>query len=162
MIVCVHDANILIDLAKSGLLDAYARLGWKTHVPDMVLREVREEIGIWLERGLFQIESFQAEELHQIILLLASHSRRISLPDASAMHLARRLSVPLLTGDGLLRRAAERDGIECHGFLWILDHLHEAGTSPATLLKGLNAAVASGARLPAEECARRLRRWNSE
>ncbi len=63
MIVCVHDANILIDLAKSGLLDAYARLGWKTHVPDMVLREVREEIGIWLERGLFQIESFQAEEL---------------------------------------------------------------------------------------------------
>lgn len=162
MVVCVHDANILIDLAKSGLLDAYARLGWKTHVPDMVLREVREEIGIWLERGLFQIESFQAEELEKIVLLLTSHSRRISLPDASALHLARRLAVPLLTGDGALRKAAERDGLECHGLLWILDHLHQAGTPPRTLLDGLDAALASGARLPMEECARRIRRWNSE
>jgi rRNA-processing protein FCF1 len=109
MIVCVHDANILIDLAKSGLLDRYARLGWTTFIPDLVLREVQQDVEPWVQSGVFQIRTFDAEGLLEILALRGTHSTRISLQDASALHLANKLGAALITGDGALRKAAERD-----------------------------------------------------
>ncbi len=39
MILAIQDANILIDLHKAGLLEAYFRLGIETHTTDLVLLE---------------------------------------------------------------------------------------------------------------------------
>jgi hypothetical protein len=161
MIVCVHDANILIDLAKSGLLASYAKLNWTTHVPDLVLREVKQTLEPWIRIGVFRIETFDGDGLLEVLALQGAHSRRLSLQDASALCLARKLEVPLITGDGVLRKAAEREKIECRGFLWVLDSLHEAGEAPAFLADRLEAAIVQGARLPADECERRLARWRS-
>lgn len=162
MIVCVHDANILIDLAKSGLLAAYAKMGWTTHVPDFVAREVRQDVDPWIRSGALRVRAFDSGELTGILELQARHSRRLSLPDVSALFLARTLDVPLLTGDGVLRDAARKDGVTCHGFLWILDKLEHAGEAQAFLAERLEAALAHGARLPAGECERRLTRWRGE
>lgn len=159
MIVCVHDANILIDLSKSGLLASYAKLGWTTHVPDLVLREVRQELDTWIRDGIFRIGKFDGSELLELFTLQGEHSRRLSLPDTSALYLARKLRAPLLTGDGVLRKAAEHENVECRGLLWILDNLHEAGEAPEFLADRLEAAMAQGARLPVGECGKRLARW---
>lgn len=159
MIVCVHDANILIDLAKSGLLASYARLGWTTHVPDLVMREVMQDVEQWIRSGTLRVRAFNGGEFTGISELLARHSRRLSVPDVSALFLARELDVPLLTGDGVLRKAAREDGVVCHGFLWILDRMELAGEAPAFLAERLEAALAHDARLPTGECERRLARW---
>ncbi|HOX51712.1 MAG TPA: type II toxin-antitoxin system VapC family toxin [Fibrobacteria bacterium] len=161
MIVCIHDANILIDLFGSELLDAYARLGWETHVPDLVLREVRQDLRAWIRSGTFRIRSFDAAAIGEILALQAEHSRRLSLQDTSALFLARTMNVPLMTGDGTLRKAAEKEKIECRGLLWILDKLLEAGESPGYLAERLEVALAQGARLPEEECERRLVKWRA-
>lgn len=161
MIVCVHDANILIDLAKSGLLEAYARLGWTTYVPDLVLSEVKQEIGLWVRSRVLEVHSFESAELMAIVELQGRHSRKLSLPDTSALFLARSLKVPLLTGDGVLRNAAQTEGVPCHGFLWILDKL-EVAEAPEFLAERLEAALVHGARLPISECERRLKRWRGE
>mgnify|MGYP000895707933 CR=1 FL=1 len=159
MVVCVHDANILIDLAKAGLLDAYAKLGWATHVPDLVLREVKQELSPWIHNGSFQVQTFDGAKLTEVVVLHATHSRRISIPDASALFLARELNAALLTGDGALRKAAERDKIDCRGLLWIMDQLQEAGVPSEFLAERLEIALAQGARLPIEECSKRLKAW---
>lgn len=67
MIVCVHDANILIDLAKSGLFEAYARLGWTTYVPDLVLREVKQEVSPYVRSGTIQVRAFDGSEITGIL-----------------------------------------------------------------------------------------------
>lgn len=162
MIVCVHDANILIDLAKSGLLEAYARLEWTTYVPDFVVREVKQDVGQWIRSGALQVRAFEGGELTTLWELQARHSRRLSLPDISALYLAKELGVPLLTGDGALRSAAREDGVVCHGFLWILDRLELSGEAPEFLADRLEVALVHGARLPAGECDRRLARWRGE
>ena len=162
MIVCVHDANILIDLAKSGLLASYAKLGWTTHVPDFVVREVRQDVEQWIHSGTFRVRAFDGSELTDILELRSRHSRRLSLADVSALFLARELDAPLLTGDGVLRNAAREDGVVCHGFLWILDKLELAGEAPAFLAERLEAALANDARLPPGECERRLTRWRGD
>jgi len=162
MIVCVHDANILIDLAKSGLIPSYAKLGWTTHVPDLVLREVKQALDPWIRSGVFRVTTFDGTEMLELWALLGKHSRRRSLQDTSALYLAGKLHAPLLTGDGVLRKAAERDGIDCRGLLWIMDRLLEAGESSGLLAERLEAALAQGARLPMEECEKRLQRWRSQ
>lgn len=159
MIVCVHDANILIDLMKSGLIEAYARLGWTTHVPDFVAREVKQDVEPWIRSGSLRVRAFDDGEIGGILELQTRHSRRLSLPDLSALFLARELRVPLLTGDGVLRSAAREDGVVCHGFLWILDKLELAGETPVFLADRLEVALAHGARLPMGDCERRLKRW---
>ncbi|MBK9577037.1 MAG: hypothetical protein IPO40_08185 [Fibrobacteres bacterium] len=162
MIVCVHDANILIDLAKSGLIPSYAKLGWITHVPDLVLREVKQALDPWIRTGVFRITTFDGTELLELLALQGKHSRRLSLQDTSALYLARKLHAPLLTGDGALRKAAERDGIDCRGLLWIMDRLLEAGEASDFLAECLEAALVQGARLPLDECEKRLVKWRSQ
>ncbi len=162
MIVCVHDANILIDLAKSGLLAVYAKMGWTTHVPDFVVREVRHDVEQWIRSGALLVRAFDGDELTGILELQVRHSRKLSIPDVSALFLARTLEVPLLTGDGVLRNAAREEGVACHGFLWILDKLEQAGEAPAFLAERLEVALAHGARLPTGECERRLTRWRGD
>jgi len=41
MKVAVKDANVLIDLVEGDLLGLWFRLGIETHVPDLVLEEIK-------------------------------------------------------------------------------------------------------------------------
>ncbi|PYU48754.1 MAG: hypothetical protein DMG53_06365 [Acidobacteria bacterium] len=40
----------------------------------------------------------------------------------------------LLTGDGYLRKLAATNKIEVHGFLWVVDEIHQNRLSPAKIL----------------------------
>ena len=53
--------------------------------------------------------------------------------------------------------------MECHGLLWLLDHLELHGTPALTLHAGLAALLNHPrCRLPRDEAAARLRRWLPE
>jgi len=85
----------------------------------------------------------------------------LSVPDCFALALAKERQWLLLTGDGKLRELAGSEGVECHGVLWLLDMMEEAGT-PAiqSLHDGLTALAAHPrCRLPRREITIRLERY---
>lgn len=86
-----------------------------------------------------------------------------SLADVSCYLLAKDTGRPLLTGDGQLRRQAQQDGLQVYGALWLLDRLVEhLIISTRQAANGLDAMLASGARLPQFECNARLAKWRNK
>lgn len=86
-----------------------------------------------------------------------------SLADVSCYLLALETGRPLLTGDGRLRRQAEKDGVEVYGALWLLDQMvQHMVVTPGRARRGLQAMLERGARLPETECRFRLLAWENE
>jgi predicted nucleic acid-binding protein len=68
----------------------------------------------------------------------------------------------LVTGDAALRHAAEEEGVEVHGTLWLLDNLIVDGLLPsATGAFALERMQKHGSRFPQDECNDRLERWRA-
>ena len=92
-----------------------------------------------------------------MVLDLAERYVRPSRQDLFALVLARETKAVLLTGDGSLREAAEREGVQVHGTIWLLDLMvdHEVidRQERAASLKHM---IESGSRLPWEEIKARL------
>jgi len=87
--------------------------------------------------------------------------RKLSLYDAFALAIAKARSWTLLTGDKPLRTAAEREGIECHGVIWVYDELLRHGKISLDdfreAMQQLLAAVQEGqCRLPLNELIHRM------
>jgi hypothetical protein len=83
------------------------------------------------------------------------------VPDTFALALAKEREWVLLTGDSELRDLAGLENVECHGLLWLLDLLEQAGIPGIqTLYDGLTALAAHPrCRLPRREITIRLERY---
>ena len=156
---CVIDTNILIDLNRGNLLIWLFALPYRFVAPDGVLDELQEPDRELLQRMGLQRIVLSMEQLVQAVLLSAKH-RNLSLGDCTALIAARTAHTILLTGDAGLRKLAQQHGVTVHGVLWILDQLESAGVLQGhALAASLRQMLAEGARLPPEECAIRLKRW---
>lgn len=160
--VVVSDTSVLLDLERGSLLTAAFRLSYGFAVPDLLFeRELKGRGGDGLcERGL-KIETLDGDG---VALALGYHraNRPLSLPDSFALALAKTSGWMLLTGDALLRQVAEREGVDCHGALWLLDRLlEEAVVSQERLRSGLEAISSHPrCRLPKAEVRARLATWS--
>lgn len=157
---CVADANIWIDLHRGRLLDVAFDLPFRWLAPDLVINELEKTpSGTELvKRGLQSIE-LSGAEIQTVAQLSLTH-RRLSIADLSALLLAKNQGIMLLTGDGKLRQLARREGIECHGILWILDEMVGLGVLPSLqAANALQSILEAGSRLPAKACDRRLKGW---
>lgn len=160
--VVVSDTSVLLDLERGSLLTAAFRLSCAFAVPDLLFeRELKYRDGDGLrERGL-KVETLDGDG---VALALAYHraNRRLSLPDTFALALAKTSGWMLLTGDARLRQVAEREGVDCHGALWLLDRLlEEAVVSRKRLSTGLEAIIGHPrCRLPKAEVRARLATWS--
>ena len=163
MNVMVADTSVLIDLERGGLLEQCFSLPYRFTVPDLLYRNelARRRDGPDFGESLLAL-GLRVEELEGDEVGSAIRYRRkrpgLSLPDAFALALAAARRWTLLTGDGVLRAFAARLSVVCHGVLWILDRLLEAGiSSPADLLSGLTSIRDHPrCRLPQDEMASRL------
>lgn len=73
---------------------------------------------------------------------------------------AARAGTRLLSGDGDLRQAAESEGVDVSGLLWLLDRLvQDTIIPPRRAGRALQSMIDQGARLPADECDSRLLKW---
>jgi len=166
MILLVNDANILIDLLKIDLMDAFFQLKYEFHVTDLVVKEVIEdnvsEMHSYIENGRLHKKSFSFEELMEIQSLKTAH-KALSIPDCSCLFHAGQLSARLLTGEAALRKIAGENNIRVHGILWILDQLvgQEVITKKQAHDK-LSELKKINPRLPARECDKRLRKWRTQ
>jgi len=163
MKVAVKDACVLIDLANGGLLDAWFQLGIETFTTDLVLRQVKtadqwKAVSLFVEAGLLQIETLTGNQIERMSKSLAG--LRIGIEDQSALFLAIERGAVLVTGDRRLRIEADKYEVEVRGLLWILDELvgHSVVAPTLAALK-LQSMRDQGARLPKDECEKRLQLW---
>lgn len=157
----VSDTSVLIDLERGSFLEACFRLPCAFSVPDLLFeRELRDRGGSALKTLGLRVESLDGEGV-----ALAVRYRRVrpalSLPDGFALALAKARGWTLLSGDRALRDLAGAEGVNCHGVLWLLDWIFDAGaTGRAELRAGLEAIGAHPrCRLPKPEIRKRLDRY---
>jgi predicted nucleic acid-binding protein len=158
-LIYISDANIWIDFRNAGLLEQMFSLPLALCCTDFVLHELEDfphdEL---LGRGLI-VESFDETAITRLFTLKVEHNNS-SLADVSCYLLAQETGRPLLTGDGKLRRQAQRDGLQVHGALWLLDLMIEHQViQPKHAADALVHMLVHGARLPAGECEARLSHW---
>lgn len=153
------DANVWIDLDEGNLLGHVFDLGDELVIPDLVFTELESlEGALLVELGL-SVLGLSGDQLNDVVRLAGAYSRP-SPQDLSTLVLARKIEAVLLTGDGALRDAAEAEGLEVHGVLWILDRMVDGAilTEPEAV-RSLKLITRAGSRLPGDEVRQRLRRW---
>jgi predicted nucleic acid-binding protein len=159
--ILVSDTSVLIDLERGGLLEAIFALPHEFAVPDVLFEN--EMKGDWGD-GLVKL-GLRVEELSKEGVANALRYRQqrapLSVPDSFALALAKERQWLLLTGDGQLRELAGGEDVECHGVLWLLDMMEEAGTPGIQPLHDGLAALAAHprCRLPSREITIRLERY---
>jgi hypothetical protein len=161
MQVLVADTSVLVDLERGHLLEAAFRLPYAFAVPDLLYKqELRDANGPALVQLGLRVEALEAPGL-ALALSYRQRQPALSLPDTFALALAKTGGFILLTGDQLLRALAEAEAVECHGVLWVLDRMQEAGaTAIAHLYNGLQAIAGHPrCRLPKREVQHRLERF---
>lgn len=157
--VFVSDTNIWIDLRHAGLLAEVFQLPLVLCCTDFVLEELRDFDHETLRGHGLRVEGIAGEHMAHLMALMHAH-RNSSLADVSCYFLAQERGLPLLTGDGRLRRQAQRDGLEVHGVLWLMDRMVTQGVvTPPHAAEALELMLMRNARLPQEECRARLHAW---
>jgi hypothetical protein len=161
MRVVVSDSSVLIDLERGALLQVTFRLSHIFAVPDLLYRR---ELELYNGPHLRDM-GLEVHPLSEAGVTLASdyrlRQRRVSLPDAFALALAKLGGHVLLSGDADLRTLAAEEQVECRGLLWLFDEIESAALlAPADLEAALSAIAAHPrCRLPETETTARILRY---
>jgi predicted nucleic acid-binding protein len=167
MIVVVNDANILIDIIKLKLVDAFFDLNWEFHSTNLIIEnelydEQVEVLQPYIDKGRLVIDELSADEVIAIIEI-QNEKPQLSDKDCSALVCAKKLKASLLTSDNTLRKFARQKDIEVHGHLWVLDAMVEQNCISAfKAVQKLDELdkVNSKLKLPSKECEERIRKWS--
>ncbi len=161
MIVVVHDATALIDLVAGRCLKAWLATGIETHTTSLVILEIEHDLEQHLSGGRLLVKDFGENEIIALLEFKESQPAGLSLEDCSVFYHAKRLGAVLVTGDRTLKEAAQRDRLEVHGTLWLLDEMVTRGAlTPAQAIDALQRIMQANARLPVLECEARLKIWS--
>lgn len=152
----ISDANVIIDMKDGGLLEVMFQLDETFAVPNILYAEELEQQQPQLPRLGLQIKSLSGESVARA-MALKQHYAGTSTNDLFALELARECECPLLTGDKALRNAAEGEGIEIRGTLWLVDQLVQKKIiSVAAARTSYKKMRDAGSRLPWAEAEKRL------
>jgi hypothetical protein len=157
--IYISDTNIWSHFRHGGLLLELFALPIAFASTDFVMHELPAGEVAQLQALGLVIETLDAEAMAALFTLTGEHHNS-ALADVSCYYVARLKGWPLLTGDGQLRRQAEKDGIEVRGALWLLDQLVAHGVIASNhAAAALQAMLDSGARLPQPACEERFTLW---
>lgn len=159
--IYISDTNIWIDFNNAGLLDELFQLPFSFCCTEFVLAELNNfDHSALFAHGLL-VEQLDDKAITRLYRLMAEHNNS-SLADVSCYFLAQETARPLLTGDGRLRKQAQKDGVAVHGVLWLLDRLVEyAVIPPKRAADCLDSILLKNGRLPHAECQTRLQQWRA-
>jgi predicted nucleic acid-binding protein len=166
MIIVVNDANILIDLIKLQLVEAFFNITWEFHSTNLIIEnelydEQKEQLLPYVQNGKLIIQELDVEDMISIMTIQAQKPQ-LSDKDCSALHCAQKLGGLLVTSDNTLRKFAKIKKVEVHGHLWVFDALldHQC-VSPQIAISKLNELNIINAKLnlPKKECEARIEKW---
>lgn len=155
----ISDANIIIDMKAGGLLRTMFRFDVTFAVPDVLFEEeLRAEDPELPSLGLELLE-LNGETVAYADGLIAKYRRLgASINDLLALALAWQEKCPLLTGDLRLRTAAQEQGVDMHGTLWLIEQMVMGRAITAKQAEAAYGKMReAGRRLPWDEVERQLR-----
>lgn len=161
--IAIQDANILIDLVKTGLFDHCMALQYQFTTTNIILDELHDNqqatVQPHINSGKFIIIEISEVELTEIQIMSLEDSK-LSEQDWSAVYYAEKKEAILLSGDKQLRKVSEAKGITVCGIFWLLDQLIETEiiTKQEACLF-LNDLILKNKRLPQEEIEKRKSDW---
>lgn len=165
MKLVVQDASVLIDLAAADLLEAWFSLGIETLTSSFVWREVnrrsqKAKLRAFARDERIQVVGMGTEMLSEIVRLKMDLPPKLSLNDASVLHLAVERTAVLLTGDRNLRTAAEARAVTVYGLPALMDFMvqEDALTAAAAITK-LELLCRLNPRLSKQECHTLITKW---
>lgn len=162
-LIAIQDANILIDLVKTGLFHHCLALRYRFTTTNIILDELYyeqvESIQPHITSGKFVVIEIADKELVEI-QLMSLEDTRLSEQDWSALYYALQLDALLLTGDKRMRKLAAEKSITYCGLLWLLDQLvNESILTVKEACNFLRKLMEINNRLPADECELRIKQW---
>jgi predicted nucleic acid-binding protein len=165
MRIIVSDSSCLIDLRKVSLLDAFLKLPYEILIPNTLFEEellrFTEAHKRALLRGGLKVIDLPGERVLRAQQVVRA-APQLSVHDGFAFALAEtHPGCILLTGDGYLRKLASTNKIEVHGFLWVVDEIHQKQLSTAKILCAALRLLAGdpAVRLPRRELAAYVKRY---
>lgn len=167
MEIIVNDTNIFIDLHSIGLLRKLCDLPYDVRTVDFVINEIKhsaqlESLSTLISEGKIKVETFNTEELGEIIEEHSTVPGNLSVPDCSVCYYARKHSATLLTGDRQLRKYAEATNVAVRGVLFIFDELVDKSIIEAGIAaQKLNELTNINVRLPKSEIEKRIIKWSA-
>ncbi len=162
MLLLISDANILIDMDVGGLLAPMFSMEYRFAVPDVlyVYELEPQHIGL-LDLGLESM-TLDADAVANVMTLTRRYPRPGRI-DLFALALAAAEACPLLTGDKDLRAAAEAEGVEVCGTLWLVTEMVRTGKISTTVARAAYQRMRdSGRRLPWDQAERMLAGLDAE
>jgi predicted nucleic acid-binding protein len=156
MPLLIGDTNIFIDFEEGELIPELFQISDTIGVPDLLfekeLRGLPEDL---VGHGL-QVLELSSESVQRVVELREKHSQP-GTTDLTAVSLAEQECCCLLTGDKFLRKAAEEEGVEVHGTLWVCERLVDEGVITVRVLcDAYRKMKANGRRLPWTETKKQL------
>lgn len=164
--IVINDTNIFIDLLSVQGCEVFFSLPWEVHTTRLVMEELthtnqRAVIDSFASRGKLIIDCFTSDDYQELHEQYAEISN-LSLADCSIWYLAHKTHYSLLTGDKNLRREAEKDGIEVHGIVYVIQAMvDELLLTPSEAINVLQQLQRKNHRLPKDDIESYLRRWKS-
>lgn len=122
MQLLISDANVLIDMDDGGLMNTMFQLPYEFEIPDILyFEELADYYPGLVDLGL--VTATLESDAVAYGLDLSNRYLRASRNDCFALALAKQDGCPLLTGDLALRKAAEKEGIEIRGTIWLVEEM---------------------------------------
>ncbi len=151
------DTNFCVDLHWGALLDCITFLEIPIVLLDVIEHEItKQDVSDFHNSGMIP-DSATSEEVSEVVELRSKYPGA-STPDLITLIVCRKRGWVLLTGDGLLRKAAQNENVQFHGILWFLDQL-ELRQVPSQRLYDSLQEICRQAYLPESECQTRLEKW---
>ena len=158
MKLLISDANVIIDFEDGGLVQQLFSLNETIAVPDILFEDELKAGSPGLPGLGLQTLKLQPDAVQRTVELGRLY-RKPTRYDLAALALAEQEGCPLITGDGDLRTAAEDEGVEVHGSLWIAELLVVQHLISADQLGAAYKSMRSaGSRLPWRQVHAQLRR----
>lgn len=153
--ILLSDANVLIDLAYVSGIDVLPRIA-ETEVLDVVLEECVDDRQPTIASDI-EVAGIKVVKAEASWRTESSRFKSAALSTIDALNLfyAHSHGRILLAADRALRIRAEREGVEVHGSLWVVEEALSRGLRSAADLCGwLSTWSTIGSRLPRSEVSR--------
>ena len=158
--VLVSDTNIWIDIENGGILIEVFKLPYKFVIPDLATAELKRPGWETLVVLGLEVQELIGKQTLELVQLRQQH-KALSIIDFAAFLLAKSLDATLLTGESQLNKLATENQLSAHAGLWLLDEMVMFQVlTPGQAAKALRRMLVQGARLPEEECSKRLAMWS--
>ena len=159
--VLVTDTNIWIDLDNGEILKEVFLLPYQFLTPDLAVPELISPDWETLHALGLESQGLDSASMQDLLTIRQVH-KSLSVVDLASYLLAKVSDLSLVTGDRHLSDFAQSQGLTVHGVLWILDEIVETRVLASNLVaESLMKIINLGARLPKEECRKRLERWSN-